>query len=633
MNFKNIINLKNKKELLKFKLTEPIYQNNYLFHYLILLNNLKGLKLYKFPIYKENSDGLNGFHLAAKEDNIKILVHLIKIYPEYIYNRNTERYLFTNYLNYDKLNELMELFPKLDWSILIDKNLLKFIILNLNFIDLDKFINKFFIIDKNNISLFEICKNNNLSLNEKIKILNKFPNINMKNEKGEGLILYAFNDIKLFNYLIKRNIDINYYTVIKTENPIRKAIVQDIINNKKEFTENININIDICNELNRYSENIIHTILFTRISRNSQLLEIIDNPIELDILKIANTETWNQFNVNKISPLELISKLDFGMYNIIFTSQKIKINSIILPKINNEKWLNLFKKLESFTKSITHINIENYIHCTKFQSRFKDIGLFTIYLNESYSNLYIPSIKSYELTNLTFIDSFPFSDDLIMKNPIFPWIINFNSENEYYIHPYLNNIINRYRRNKDKQFCMVFLSLSYENLLHANILIYDFINMTVERFEPYGNIDQNDSYIDDILEEELTWNTGLMYLRPKDYLPYTGFQTLSNENNNNNLKPGDFGGFCLAWCLWYLESKLINPNVKSKILVRKLITIINNLNINFTEYIRNYSNKINNQREIYLNKIGIDEKNVSNLYFSKNDNVKLTNYLIGIYNN
>ena len=37
--------------------------------------------------------------------------------------------------------------------------------------------------------------------------------------------------------------------------------------------------------------------------------------------------------------------------------------------------------------------------------------------------------------------------------------------------------------------------------------------------------------IDDILEEELTWNTNLKYIKVSDYLPDVGFQTISNENN------------------------------------------------------------------------------------------------------
>ena len=42
------------------------------YHYLILVNNLDGLKLTQFPIYKVNNNDMNGFMLAANEDNMEI---------------------------------------------------------------------------------------------------------------------------------------------------------------------------------------------------------------------------------------------------------------------------------------------------------------------------------------------------------------------------------------------------------------------------------------------------------------------------------------------------------------------------------------------------------------------------------
>ena len=85
INFKQIINIKNIKELKKYNINKPVYLNNYLFHYLIIFNKLDILKLDKFPIYKEDEEGLNGFFLAAKYDNIEILKYLIEEYPDYIY--------------------------------------------------------------------------------------------------------------------------------------------------------------------------------------------------------------------------------------------------------------------------------------------------------------------------------------------------------------------------------------------------------------------------------------------------------------------------------------------------------------------------------------------------------------------
>ena len=626
MNYKNILNIKNISQLKKYKLNEPIFQNNYLFHYLIIFNNLKALKLYKFPIFTVNNDDLNGFFLAAKEDNIDILYYLINNYSDYIYNTNNNDELFTHYLDIDRFNDLIKKFPNLDWNeTLINKELLWNILTNLNYNKLIEFIK----IMKTNIPLSSILNNNNLTVNEKIKILDKFTDdeINKKNYNNVGLLFHAFNNIDVFNYLIKRNIDTNYYTIVNTDTPLRIAIRYDILNGTREFTKNIKFTKEMCNELDKYSENIAHTILNMRLSRSSQLnnLSKIDYSLDLDILKLCDTQCWNQYNINKITPLHLISLLDFNVYSKILLENNISINTIIISKINSKIWYNFLKKLPQFTNNI--ININTTIDCTKFQSKFSDIGIFMLYLSNKYKQLYVPKMNSYLINNLTFMNSFPFSDNIIATEPIFPWIITIRSKTEYYIHPYLNNLINS--NNKNKTFSLVFLSLDIDNILHANILIYDFKNKLIERFEPYGKC--MNTFIDEILEEELTWNTGFSYVRPNNYEPYAGFQTISDENNNLNLIPGDFGGFCLAWCLWYLETKLINPTISSKILVNKLINKLNNVNISYSEYIRNYSNKINNVRIKYLKNIGIKQNKISNIYLTKINNLKIINFLISKY--
>ena len=47
-----IINIKTKMDLSKFDINKPIFYDNYLFHYLIILNKLDILKMEKFPVYK-----------------------------------------------------------------------------------------------------------------------------------------------------------------------------------------------------------------------------------------------------------------------------------------------------------------------------------------------------------------------------------------------------------------------------------------------------------------------------------------------------------------------------------------------------------------------------------------------------
>ena len=66
--------------------------------------------------------------------------------------------------------------------------------------------------------------------------------------------------------------------------------------------------------------------------------------------------------------------------------------------------------------------------------------------------------------------------------------------------------------------------------LHASLVFYDFKNKTIERFDPYGNTEDLDGDIDNVLAKELAIN-GFNYIKPSRYLPVAGFQTISDENN------------------------------------------------------------------------------------------------------
>jgi len=645
IDFKKIITIKNKSQLEEFDINKPIFQNNYLFHYLIQLGNLDGLKLIRFPVYIENNDNLNGFHIAAKEYNYDILAYLINTYPDYIYNRNSDRETFANYIPFEEITKVIRNFPDLNWIDLIEdgtaihNQVLKGILTNLKSADLLEFIKLYKLRPEQNTQyLFAIINNMNLKIEQKIKLLDKFTDdeINVKNEMGEGLILSSIekDDSMLTDYLLSRNIDTFYYTFIKTHSPLSKAVTSDILNNRNIYTKKILGSLkgdDIFHTINKYMDNILLTMLFARINRN-QMSKISDVNlmVDMEILNRCDSISWNQMNINKVSPFHMLLFLDYDIYSPILIKNKIKIRKNMEFKSENKKWLELYKTLPEYIEDTNNIIIDKYDYSygTLFQAKFTDVGIFTLYLADTYNELLIPNVPSYLLEDLTFDDSFPFSDDIISKVPVFPWIINYYSPTSYYIHPYLNNIINSNRREGKKRFAIVFLSLVYDKMLHANVLVYDFKNMTIERFEPYGNTSIIDSMIDEVLEEELTWSTGMKYKGPKDYLPFAGFQTISDENNLINKKSGDFGGFCLAWCLWWVETKLKNMNVDSKLLVDKLISRIGNIEGKFSEYIRNYSTKINEKRVEYMEKIGINKKLSSNINMtSRNDN-KLTQHLV-----
>jgi len=73
-----------------------------LFHYFIMTNNIKGMEVANHPIYIENDEGLQGFHLAAKvaaeSKSFNMLNMLIKKYPDYATNLNIYNETIENHL-------------------------------------------------------------------------------------------------------------------------------------------------------------------------------------------------------------------------------------------------------------------------------------------------------------------------------------------------------------------------------------------------------------------------------------------------------------------------------------------------------------------------------------------------------
>lgn len=651
LDLNKIINIKKISDIKKYDTTKPLYNTNYLFHYLIITKNLKGLKLAKFPVHIENHDAMNAFHLAAKEttiDDCEILEYLLDTYPEYVYNRNKRKEAFTFYLSFHAIPIIVKKFKHLDWDDLLNFGsmkeymIIKHVLQYDNYFELEMLLKNYKMkIINNNQLLFFIIYNTVLTSKQKIDLLDNFTEeeINIKNSHNEGLIfkVIELQDVTLFNYLIKRNIDLNYHC--NTGYPIYKTLYQDISTNN--FTNTLTIynkikNEQFYNQTDKFMNNILNKIFQIRLTINKQTKDL-DYSFDYEIMKHSNSDDWNQRNVYDYSPFDYIVQLDFDIYkkhinNIIID---INININIMNRIKkhaSKQWIGLLLKFKTI-KMPKYIDKTKYTHATVFQSKFTDASIFSLYLIDKHPNLYLPNITSYMLNN-KYIDydaGYPFADDMIMKNPIFPWIINYYSDKEFYIHPYLNNQINSAINDKKKRFACVFISVITDTFLHANVLVYDFKNKTVERFEPYGNLIGLDTTIDNVLEEELTWNTGLKYICPKDYLPHASFQMISDENNPHNKKPGDFGGFCLAWCIWYVENRILNPDINPKVLIIKLINKIkllkNRPNIKFVDYIRNYANKINKKKIKYMKKIGIDKHITSNLHLTHTNDHKIIKFI------
>jgi hypothetical protein len=625
-----ISNIKSINHLKKYTIKTPIFFNNYLFHYLILTNNLTGLKLKNYPIFELNDESLNGFHLSAKMNNYKILTYLIKKYPEFIYNKNDINENFMHYLqpNDTQYLKLIKKY-KLDWNYLFTSynmdlvSPLDYLFLNGDYKLIDNILNIVkcdfdnFEDDPVYFKLFlneELNEKNILLLLKKIYKQNK--NIFKFTDKNGYNILYPIvinNKIKILKYISQLE---NHKLLLDLYSPINTDHIFKIAYGRGNTTGNFKmanyildniINTHDFNESDMNGDNLAHYILNYRVTK-----KFGNYDIESKIL--SKYKYWDMKNVNKETPIDYIVKLDYEKYSKFLKGNKIN-KDYNIKNITNNSWKKLIDKLEKY-KNNNQVNMKQYAysHSNMFQARFTDIGIFMKYLNKKYKNLYVPKNKE-KIDVIIYNNTIEYPDNLLKKYNNFAWIIVWNDKNNYYIHPHLNKLINENKKKYDYAICALSLRLPNDGL-HAAMILYDFKNNIVERFEPYGNTNYLDKEIDDVLSKELTWNTDLKYYVPGRYLPVAGFQTLSDENNLLNQKLGDFGGYCLAWSLWYVEHRLNNSDVQPKTLVRKTINRFNGMMLKPNEYIRNYANYVNKYRVKWLKDIGIPENIVSNEHIS-----------------
>ena len=133
-----------------------------------------------------------------------------------------------------------------------------------------------------------------------------------------------------------------------------------------------------------------------------------------------------------------------------------------------------------------------------------------------------------------------------------------------------NEIIDAIQRCEDnKRFIYFNFVISWnENDAHANMIIIDLVNKTVERFEPQGKFNSyyhhySDADINKKINQVLKF-IGLnkyKYLPPKILSPPIGLQSIADAYN----------GMCVTYCLIYLHLRIMNPDVKQKELVNYLI--------------------------------------------------------------
>ena len=181
---------------------------------------------------------------------------------------------------------------------------------------------------------------------------------------------------------------------------------------------------------------------------------------------------------------------------------------------------------------------------------------------------------------------------------------------------------------KDDKVDFIYIKLSLipnGTSTHANLLLYNKKENIIERFEPYGSNDLLDQdKLNEFIEKlaKKIFNKKVKYINPKLFMNNTKFQLISSDSDPDNKKQGDPAGYCLAWTFWYLELRLNNPDVDSKILVENALKKIVNRDSNSNQvldYIRNYSHELDKLKNNFLKDCGIKKNDYYNNNFSDKD--------------
>ena len=120
-------------------------------------------------------------------------------------------------------------------------------------------------------------------------------------------------------------------------------------------------------------------------------------------------------------------------------------------------------------------------------------------------------------------------------------------------------------------FFNMILRFKYKQMTHANMVVIDLKNKTLERFEPQGetyffsedSLEENE-HVNNLIEKVVMKDLGLnnfKYISPKNISPFQGVQSHADA----------YCGMCVTISMMYLHLRILNPDIKQIKLVKFLI--------------------------------------------------------------
>lgn len=396
----------------------------------------------------------------------------------------------------------------------------------------------------------------------------------------------------------------------------------------------------------------------------------VDNNMDSIFNLIMQNDDWKKYqnilenkklkiylkNKNGIMPIDMVNDIDMEQF------LKMVYHSYINQLNNSSEWVDkVDAKISSALKNGDDILlykkyiIEKIISGTSYPIKKKDGQLikfivppetnithysaysynyicFLYYIINKYSSIKVPLLAPGQMKDKTTKDLYNEmikeynsgdEDDSTIKSLIkdyinhYPALINhliiWINDKKYFISPYIiPGIKQTMNKFPDAQFILFKLTIFAEqNFNHANVLIFDTKNNYIERFDPYGkiNIFNGESIDKTLLNFFVKYFPDTKYLSPSDSSPMgISFQIFSDESNQRNYVENDPVGFCIPWCLWYVEMRAKNKKIAPKSLIERALYQINKKEDKIKDYIRNYSNYLDTEKNKILEGANIPKK-------------------------
>lgn len=636
---------------------QPLMDQKNILHMASIRGNEKVIKYIigqnSMQIYKADEDGNTAGHLLAENGWDSILLDLVKEKPDFLKLKNNDDKLIANLVisrpkTLKKVLQYMvkyNLVSHLDYVRsdgktflidLIDQNVPE--IYNLDGIDWN--------LTKENPALIYAIEHNPKMAFEILEKAKIDPNVMSKSQKTPLITAIAQNNIILTLKLLELGADVNYGGPENVLLPINLAIQNRSV---KMIESLLKYKIDFGKKDDFLKTPIFHLIEMIIINRP---VYESSNDLKRIFSKFVDESDLTSKDIDNITPLHLLVK--YGLWedvkNILLNK---KLDIAILDKNKNnilsylpDDKIGDFMALIEKKRPNEPLKISSKKQINLPSTAHGDFGLFNadivhniiylIYIINKYKNTIVPfqsMIEEKRRWEKQFIFPVDSITNIIATSiglhydyfySFLPCILYWRDKNIHYKTSNLEFYIQRAINIRDIRFIILKFSLMPQNgnYTHANIVIYDKAKSTVMRFEPYGDQEIRDSYsLDQMiikLFQKAIGNKKIRYLRPGDYLQNSKFQTASTGDVKKNL--GDPVGYCLAWCYFFLELKLQNPDIDEKTLVETALENIilrNESSENpVLDYIRGYAKKLNEEKDIILREIGFNDSELYSLDYT-----------------